>query len=48
MQSTAMNRQYNKDRIDSLSIPGYVIKKNQSRGPRHGQSNASNNVSQSK
>ena len=28
----------NKDRYDSLSIPGYVIKKNQARGPRHGQS----------
>ena len=38
MQPTAMNRQYNKDRYDSMSIPGYVIKKNQSRGPRHGQS----------
>ena len=38
MQPAAMNRQYNKDRYDSLSIPGYVIKKNQSRGPRHGQS----------
>ena len=38
LQPTAMNRQYNKDRFDSLSIPGYVIKKNQSRGPRHGQS----------
>ena len=37
MQPTAMNRQYNKDRYDSLSSPGYVIKKNQSRGPRHGQ-----------
>ena len=37
MQPTAMNRQYNKDRYDSLSIPGKVIKKNQSRGPRHGQ-----------
>ena len=30
-----MNRQYNKDRYDSLSVPGYVLKKNQSRGPRH-------------
>ena len=38
MQPTAMNRQYNKDRYDSLSSPGHVIKKNQSRGPRHGQS----------
>ena len=38
MQPAAMNRQYNKDRYDSLSIPGNVIKKNQSRGPRHGQS----------
>ena len=36
LQPTAMNRQYNKDRYDSLSIAGYVIKKNQSRGPRHG------------
>ena len=33
-----MNRQYNRDTYDSLSIPGYVVKKNQSRGPRHGQS----------
>ena len=32
-----MNRQYNKDRYDSWSIPGYVIRKNQSRGPLHGQ-----------
>ena len=38
MQLTAMHRRYDKDRYDSLSIPGYVIKKNQSRGPRHGQS----------
>ena len=38
LQPTAMNRQYNKDRFDALSILGYVIKKNQSRGPRHGQS----------
>ena len=38
VQPTAMNRQYNKDRLDTLSIPGYVTKKNQSRGPRHGQS----------
>ena len=34
MQPTARNLQYNKDRYDALSIPGYVIKKNQSRGPR--------------
>ena len=32
------NRQLNNDRFDSLSIPRYVIKKNQSRGPRDGQS----------
>ena len=38
MQPTSMNRKYNKDRYDSLSIPGYLIKKNQSRGLRHGQS----------
>ena len=38
LQPTAMNRHYNKDRFDTLSIPGYVIKKNQSGGPRHGQS----------
>ena len=38
MQPSAMNRKSNKDRYDSLSIPGYVIKKNQSRGPGHGQS----------
>ena len=33
-----MNRQYNKDRFDILPTHGYVTKKNQSRGPRHGQS----------
>ena len=33
-----MNRQYNKDRYDSLWICGYVIKKNQSRCPTHVQS----------
>ena len=38
LQPAAMNRQYNKDRFDSLTIPGYVIKTNQSRAPRHGQS----------
>ena len=38
MQPSAMHRQYNKDRHDSLSNPRYVIKKNQSRGPRQGQS----------
>ena len=38
MQPPAMNRQHNKDIYDSLSIPGYVMKKNQSRGPWHGQS----------
>ena len=38
MQPSERNRQLNKDRFDSLSILGYVIKKNQSRGPRHGQS----------
>ena len=38
MQPSAMNRQYNKDRFDSLSIPGYVMEKNRSRGPRHGPS----------
>ena len=39
MQPTAMNRQYQQRQIfDSLSIPGFVMKKNQSRGPRHGQS----------
>ena len=27
LQPTAMNRQYNKDRFDSLSIPGYVIRR---------------------
>ena len=32
-----MDRQYNKDRFDSLSVIGYVIKKNQSRGPGSGQ-----------
>ena len=31
-------KQLNKDRFDSLSIHEYVMKKNQSRGPRHGQS----------
>ena len=34
---TSMNRPYNRDRFDTLSIPGYVMKKNQSRGPRQGQ-----------
>ena len=37
-QPTEKSRQHNKDRYDSLSIPGYEIKKNQSRGPRHVQS----------
>ena len=31
-----MNRPYNKDRFDTMSIPGNVMK-NQSRGPRQGQ-----------
>ena len=35
---TEKNRRYSKDRYDSLSILGYVIKKNQSRGPWHGPS----------
>ena len=38
MQPSAMNRPYNKDRFDSLSIHGYVMEKNRSRGPRHGPS----------
>ena len=38
MQPSERNRQLNKDRYDSLSISGNVMKKNQSRGPRHGQS----------
>ena len=38
MQPTEKSRQFNKDRFDTLSIPGYVLKKNQSRGPRHGPS----------
>ena len=38
MQPSERNRQLNKDRFDSLSIPGNVIKKDQSRGPRHGPS----------
>ena len=38
MQPSERNRQLNEDRYDSLSIPRYAIKKNQSRGPRHGQS----------
>ena len=38
MQTTEKSRQFNKDRFDTLSIPGYVIKKNQSRGLRHGPS----------
>ena len=37
-QLTEKIRQFNKDRFDTLSIPGYVIKKNQSRGPWHGPS----------
>ena len=42
MQPTEKNRQFNKDRFDMLSLPGYVRKKNQSRGPII----ASNNVSE--
>ena len=38
MQPTEKSRQLNKDRFDILSIPGYVIKKNPSRGPWHGPS----------
>ena len=38
MQPSERNRQFNKNRFDVLSIPGYVIEKDQSRGARHGQS----------
>ena len=38
MRPTEKNWQFNKDRFDTLSIPGYVIKKNQSRDARHDQS----------
>ena len=38
VQPTEKSRHFNKDRFDILSIPEYVIKKNQSRGPRHGPS----------
>ena len=38
MQPTENSRQFNKDIFDILSILGYVTKKNQSRGARHGQS----------
>ena len=38
MRPSETNRQLNKDRFELLSIPGNAIKKNQSRGPRHGQS----------
>ena len=38
VQPTEKSRQFNKDRFDMLSIPGYVMKKNHSRGARHGQS----------
>ena len=38
LQPTAMDRQYHKDKFDTLSIPGNVIKKNQSRSPRRGHS----------
>ena len=38
MQTTEQNRQSKKNRYDVLSIPGYVIKKDESRGARHGQS----------
>ena len=38
MQPTEKSRQFNKDRFDILSIPVFVMKKNQSRGPRHGPS----------
>ena len=38
MQPAEQNRQMNKDRFDVLSILGYLMKKDQSRGARHGQS----------
>ena len=38
IQPAEQNRQMNKDRFDGLSIPGYLMKKDQSRGARHGQS----------
>ena len=38
MRPTEKNRRYSKDNYDSLSIPGNVMKKNQSRGPWHGSS----------
>ena len=38
MQPAEQNRQMNKDRFDALSILGYLMKKDQSRGARHGQS----------
>ena len=38
MQPTEKSRLFNKNRFDTMSILGYVIKRNQSRGPRHGQS----------
>ena len=38
MQPTETSRQFNKDRFDMLSIPGYLIKENQSRCAGHGQS----------
>ena len=38
VQPTEKSRQFKKDRFDILSIPGYVMKKNLSRGARHGRS----------
>ena len=38
MQLAEKSRQFNNDKFDILSIPGHVIKKNQSRGPGHGPS----------
>ena len=38
MQPSERHRQLNKDWFDSVSLLGYVMKKNQPRGPRHGQS----------
>ena len=38
MQPAGRNRQLNKARYDVLSIPGYVIKRNPSRGAGYGPS----------
>ena len=45
--ASGKSRQFNKDRFDILSFPGYVIKKNHSPGSQALSNNASNNAPQS-